>query len=125
MASGGARIWQPGGWQTVLIGAFAAGVNWGLYGPFSSFFIYGDRPASSPVGVTLAALVTGALVGYVGSKWVTNEVDKKFLRAAAIEEAASGGNSKSAARMATATPAECLRIANDDLQKANDETDSK
>jgi hypothetical protein len=30
--SAGARIWKPGGLGTVLVGAFAAGANWGLYG---------------------------------------------------------------------------------------------
>lgn len=108
--SGGARIWQPGGLGTILIGVFAAGANWGLYGPFSSYFTYGDPPANS-VGVTLAALVTAALVGYVGSRWLTNEVDKKLLRTAAATAAAAPANPIAAVEIATATPLGCLEIA--------------
>jgi hypothetical protein len=108
---GGARIWKPGGLGTVLVGAFAAGVNWGLYGPFSSYLMYGTSPANQSIGVTLAALVTAALIGYAGARWLTNEVDKKFLRTAAEVGAAADPSSKAAAMMATATPEGCLEIA--------------
>ena len=111
--SAGARIWRPGGLGTVLTGIFAAGANWGLYGPFSSSFIYGGHPAN-PIGVTLAALVTASLVGYAGARWLTTEVDKKLLRAAAAEAAASSADPSAAARIATATPEGSLRIASGD-----------
>jgi hypothetical protein len=108
--SAGARIWKPGGLGTVLVGAFAAGANWGLYGPFTSYFVFGDPPAASAVGVTLAALVTGSLVGFAGARWLTNEVDKNLLRATAAEAAAAPADARMAARIATATPADSLRI---------------
>ena len=113
ITTAGARIWKPGGLGTILVGAFAAGVNWGLYGPFSSYLMYGTSPGNQSIGVTLAALVTAALIGYAGARWLTNEVDKKLLRTTAEVAAVADPNSKAAAMMATATPEGCLEIAND------------
>lgn len=116
--SGGARIWQPGFIGTVLVGAFAAGVNWGLYGPFTNDFIFGkdSSAATSPseavtFGITLASVVTAALVGFAGARWLTNEVDKKLLRAAAGEAAGASADPAGAAALATATPASALQQA--------------
>jgi hypothetical protein len=115
--SGGAQIWQPGFIGTILVGAFAAGVNWGLYGPFTNNFIFGKDATTTPsseavtFGFTLASVVTAALVGFAGARWLTNEVDKKLLRAAAGEAAGANADPSGAAALATATPASALERA--------------
>jgi hypothetical protein len=97
----------------VLVGAFAAGVNWGLYGPFTNEFVFGGPELPEPVqfGLTLAALVTGALVGFAGARWLSNEVDKKLLQAAASTAAGSQANPNTAGNIANASPAAAFELA--------------
>ena len=72
----------------VFVGAVAAVVSWGLYGPLSSYYIAvanGAVQASAskePVGLTLATLVGAVLIGIGGARWLTAAVDEKLLRAA-------------------------------------------
>jgi hypothetical protein len=108
-------IIRPGFLGNILIGAIAAGISWGLYGPFAASLIIGSGSETTPstplVGLSLSALVGAVLVGIAGAKWLTNEVDKKLLRAAASEAAAGQPIPEAARRIATASPAEALRIA--------------
>jgi hypothetical protein len=115
--TGGANIWQPGFVGTMLVGAFAAGVNWGLYGPFTDSLLFGHDASATPssgdvhFGLTLASVVTAALVGFAGARWLTNEVDKKLLQAAAGEAAGANANPSAVPAIATATPAGALAAA--------------
>ena len=61
--------------------------------------------------MTLSALVGAVLVGVAGARWLTNEVDKNLLKAAASEAAASPADPDKSKQIAMATPAEALRIA--------------
>jgi hypothetical protein len=101
----------PGALSTVLAGALAAAVNWGLYGPFSGVYIYGKH-GSTKVGVTLVALVTAAVVGFGGARWLTNEVDKVLLRQTAVVAAGKPADQDASTRLMSATPAASLAIAN-------------
>jgi hypothetical protein len=82
-------IYSPGWIGNVVIGAIAAGISWGLYGPLGAYFIAGTNEAmktnTSPdkVGLALSALVGATLIGIGGARWLTNEVDKTLLKAAA------------------------------------------
>jgi hypothetical protein len=105
---GGAPIWQAGAIGTVVVGAFAAAVNWGLYGPFTDAVFGEEAPG---IALNLASVATAALVGYAGARWLTNEVDKKLLQAAAGKAAGSAADSSKAAEIATATPAGALDVA--------------
>lgn len=105
---GGAPIWRPGFLGTLAVGGFAAGVNWGLYGPFTNYFVLGSGQSDTEVGLTLASVATAALVGFTGARWLTNEVDKKLLRAAASQATASAADPATAAVVATASPAAVL-----------------
>jgi len=55
--------------------------------------------------------VGGLLVGVGGARWLSNEVDKKLLRAAASKAASGQPDDQKAIRISAAPPAEALRIA--------------
>jgi hypothetical protein len=108
------RILRPGFLGNMLIGGIAAVVSWGLYGPAGTFCIKcaGSVPESSAVpSLTVAAVMGALLVGVAGARWLTNEVDKNLLKAAAAQAAVGGANPQMAAQMAGASPAASLRIA--------------
>jgi O-antigen/teichoic acid export membrane protein len=111
----GNKIWRPGVVGNVLIGAVAAVISWGLYGPFSDFIILpkpttGDPSTGGP-NITVAAFVGAILVGVAGAKWLSNEVDKKLLKAAASAAAAGQPSAAAPAQMMAVSPANALRIA--------------
>jgi hypothetical protein len=111
-------LWRPGFLGTMAVGAAAAIVSWGLYGPFASYAILG--PAVPPVagaatgpaaGLTLSALVGALLVGMGGGRWLTDQADKSLLKAAAVKAAAGSADAAASAKIAAARPAVALEIA--------------
>jgi hypothetical protein len=111
---GATQIIRPGFLGNALISGIAACISWGLYGPFAAVYIAGGTPpaeSATPAGLTLSSLVGAVLVGIAGAKWLTNEVDKSLLKAAASSAAAGQANSDKAQAIALASPAEALRIA--------------
>ena len=112
---GSIRIIRPGWIGNVVIGAIAATISWGLYGPLAAYFITGTAEAmkANPdkIGLTLSSLVGGILIGIGGARWLTDEVDKSLLKAAA-STAAKGQSSETASQqIALASPSEALEIA--------------
>jgi hypothetical protein len=107
------KIIRPGFLVNIFIGGIAALVSWGLYGPFAGVFIIGGThdPNLGSTGLSLSSVVGGLLVGIGGARWLTNEVDKKLLRAAASKAASGQPNDQKAIRISAAAPAEALRIA--------------
>ncbi|WP_435008049.1 hypothetical protein P12x_005317 [Tundrisphaera lichenicola] len=118
-ASGGTMIWRPGYLGNTLIGAIAAIISWGLYGPLSALFIAGTKEAmeknaqSASIGLSLASLVGAVLVGVGGARWLSNEVDKNLLRAAAAQAASKQPSSELAQQISLASPAQALNLARD------------
>ena len=114
----GTKIIRPGMIGNILIGAVAAGISWGLYGAAATAPLTGDT--ADPVPLTLSALMGAVLVGIAGAKWLTNEVDKTLLKAAAVQAATSQISSQKAQAIANATPAAALEIAkrNDSIKEA-------
>lgn len=109
---GKGRIYRPGWAVNAVVGAFAALISWGLYGPFAGAVVVGPRSVDgTPVTLTIAALVGAILVGMGGARWLSNEVDKRLLRAAAAEAAGGKADSQAAVEIATASPAGALEIA--------------
>ncbi|MCL4812401.1 MAG: hypothetical protein KJ061_07955 [Vicinamibacteraceae bacterium] len=109
-------IWRPGFLGTMAVGAAAATVSWGLYGPFASYAILGPAApavAGTPpaVGLTLSALVGALLVGMGGGRWLTDQADKGLLKAAAVKAAAGSSDASASAKIAAARPAAALEIA--------------
>ncbi len=110
--TGEGRIVRPGFLGNILIGGVAALISWGLYGPFAAYPLIGGAAASGaePVMLSLSGFVGAVLVGVGGARWLTNEVDKSLLRAAASLAASAPGDAAKAARMMTASPAQALSL---------------
>lgn len=72
-------VWCPGIFANVFIGAVAALASWALYGSGASIDL-GDMNARNRISLELSAVVGALLVGMSGSRWLTNEVDKKLLK---------------------------------------------
>lgn len=103
-------IMQAGGLGNAFIGGVAAVVSWGLYGPFAG------APAlasTSPPGATftVSALVGAILVGISGARWLSNETDKRLLRAAGIEAARQMPSEGIIAALTTASPEAAFQAA--------------
>ena len=78
----------PGFLGNAFIGSMAAVVSWGLYGSGSGVELARKAVAGNSraeVSLTIGALAGAILVGIGGAKWLSNEVDKKFLQEAASE----------------------------------------
>ncbi len=111
VGQGDTKVLAPGLLATVFVGAFAAAVNWGLYGPFADKIVFGEGSAAVKTTIQLSGLVTGALIGFVGAKWLTNEADKKFFKAAAMLAAARQPDTGLVASLAVASPRQALEVA--------------
>jgi hypothetical protein len=112
----GVSVIRPGFLGNILIGAIAAGISWGLYGPLAAFVIFGsgvalqqNRPES--LAISLSSLVGAVLVGVGGARWLTSEVDKSLLRAAATKAACALPSTDASQRIALASPVQALDIA--------------
>lgn len=108
----GVKILRPGFLGNLLVSGVAASVSWGLYGPFAVSVIVGRSPDGAPpeIGLTVSSLVGALLVGIVGARWLTNEVDKKLLRLAASESAAMQADAVLSRRITAASPAEAVAL---------------
>ncbi len=109
-----ATIVRPGFLANVLIGAIAAVISWGLYGPFAMVPLIGELPSSEDqplANLTLSGICGAILVGIAGARWLTNEVDKTLLKVAASKAAGAKSNSNAAQQMALVSPASALSIA--------------
>jgi hypothetical protein len=85
--------------------------TWGLYGPFSQTDLILLAAPSTQPPFTLSTLIGALLVGLVGARAITSELDKRGLSLAAAKAVAARSNSNAAARIATATPREALETA--------------
>jgi hypothetical protein len=106
--------WQAGFVGNIILGAIGAAVSWGLYGPAATVLVIGkpaDGQTATPVTLALSGLAAALLVGYGGARWLTNEFDKRLLKAAAAEAAAGAADTTKATQIANSSPAEAFRIA--------------
>lgn len=102
----GIRITRPGFVGNVFISAVAAVISWGLYGPFAQANLLEGQALS----LTPSTFAGAILVGTAGAKWLTNEVDKRLLKVAAIEAAKAHSSPEAAEVMLWASPVETLNI---------------
>jgi hypothetical protein len=99
-------ILRPGVLGNLILGAFAAVVTWGLYGPLKDSVIIGVHPPGEVAAtLTVTALVGAALAGAGGARVITNEIDKRFLRKAGASAATKQPDQALATTLATASPA--------------------
>lgn len=116
-----AGIVRPGVLGNMILGAFAAIVTWGLYGPLKDAVLLGAHPAGEVAAtLTITALVGAALAGAGGARIITNEIDKRFLRTAAAAAAARPPDSQLATALSTASPAATARATTPAAQPAGE-----
>jgi hypothetical protein len=95
-----AGIWCPGAISNVLIGAFAAFASWSFYGSGASVDL-AHETEQTVLSLKFSALAGALLVGVGGARWITNEVDKRFLK-----------ESVKVAAQKELSPQECERLVN-------------
>ena len=66
----GTKVWKPGWISNIVVGAIAATVVWGLYGPLASFDILNEAPPG--VSYTISHLASSLLVGFGGGRICLN-----------------------------------------------------
>ncbi len=111
---------QLGFLSNMLLGGFAAVISWGLYGPLKDAVLVGTNPGALPANLTVTALVGAAVAGAGGTRVVTNEIDKRILKTAAVTAAGANKSSSLATRMAAARrPADVLRLVDPDATKVD------
>lgn len=114
------HIFRPGYLGNILIGAVAALVSWGLYSPYGAMMVIGGPPVlpdQATPGLSVFALMGAVLVGIGGARWLTSEVDKSLLKAAASRAADSQASPLASQQIAGASPAGALHIAQAMLAK--------
>ena len=106
-------IVRPGFLGNILVGMISALISWGLYSSFGTVEIFQSTSANLPpnISFTIASVVGAMLVGVSGARWLSNEVDKRLLRTAAVEATAKPASQESAQVMSTASPVQALAIA--------------
>ena len=107
-------ILQLGVLGNVLLGAFAALITWGLYGPLKDAALLGSTPTGGlPVNLTVTAVVGAAVAGAGGARVVSNALDKQVLRVTAAKAAQEPPNPQLALAVATLPPVQALAAAKD------------
>ncbi|MEI6031505.1 MAG: hypothetical protein WCQ20_10120 [Synechococcaceae cyanobacterium ELA739] len=123
----GQRIYRPGFFGNMLVGAVSAFVSWALYGPLANVVIAGTPEAiktgqTLDAGITLSTLGGAVLTGVAGSRWLTNEIEKTILKGASVVAARSQATSPDEQDRATqiadsmslsSSPVQVLRLAQD------------
>lgn len=81
----GRKIWQPGWLGNVGVGGITALVLWGLYGPLANIPVMsvgGASPEPTTTVLRLSQIVGSVLSGIGGSRVLTSELEKQFLKSA-------------------------------------------
>ena len=73
------NLYSPGWIGNVVIGAAAALVFWGLYGPMAKVAVIGSGDASPHVALTIAEVAGSIVTGIGGGRILSGEVEKKAL----------------------------------------------
>jgi hypothetical protein len=85
----GSKVLVPGFLGNILVGAVAALISYGLYGPLANIALVRGGPSTDrtplPSGpLTLAACAGAIVVGFSGGRWMTAEADKQLNHATAV-----------------------------------------
>lgn len=73
------NVYSPGWIGNVIIGAVAALVLWGLYGPMAKVVLIGDSASTVHISMTFADVAGAILTGIGGARILSNEVEKKAM----------------------------------------------
>jgi hypothetical protein len=72
-------LYSPGWIGNVVVGAVAALVFWGLYGPLSKVAVIGEGGSATKSVLTIAEVAGSIVTGIGGGRILSNEVEKKAL----------------------------------------------
>jgi len=107
--AGSNEVLQLGILGNLLLGAVAALVTWGLYGPLKDSVLLGSVPAGQlAADLTVTAVIGAILAGAGGARVISNELDKKMLRSAGAGAAQQPANPQLAVDIATLPPVKAL-----------------
>ena len=113
-----ASIIIPGVITNILMGGASGFLYWGFTEANSLFTVYGPAaPGTEEIKISVYSIAMVILVGATGSRYLTTEIDKRLLKAAAISAAAARPSQEDAQKMANATPIQAFRIARKMYQK--------
>jgi hypothetical protein len=101
------NVWCPGAISNILIGALAAFSSWAFYGSGASVELSQLGPRAA-ITLRFSALAGAFLVGVAGSRWLTNEVDKKLLKESIVAAASKNIPPEECEKMVKARPREVL-----------------
>ena len=73
------NIYSPGWIGNVVVGAVAALVFWGLYGPMAKVAVIGTTAPDVPIAFTIAELAGSVVTGIGGGRILSSEVEKRTL----------------------------------------------
>jgi hypothetical protein len=110
-ASENVNIIIPGVIANILTGAAAGFVFWGLTEANTMFIVYGPIKEGAEITLTVYGVAMALLAGIAGARYLTNEVDKRLLKAAAANAAASKQSTEESEKIANASPMQAFRIA--------------
>jgi hypothetical protein len=120
----GVDVWRPGFVGNVAVGAGAALISWGLYGPLAMTSVLPLAPGAAQAALTVSSLAGAGLCGVGGARWLSAEIDKKMLTHAASAAAAGPADQAMATRLLAAKPAGALKLAQPGGQ-ANDQPSAR
>ena len=72
-------IWFPGFITNLFVGAFSALCSWAFYGSGAGIDI-AQMAEREQISLRFSALAGAFFVGVAGSKWITNEVEKRLFK---------------------------------------------
>jgi hypothetical protein len=100
-------IFRPGYLGNMLVGGLAALASWGMQ---KAAVLIGTAP--SALTFTTADMANAIVIGFGGASWFKCQIEKIILQKTAVVAASKPGDSAAASQIATSSPMEALRAAN-------------
>jgi hypothetical protein len=100
-------IFRPGYLGNMLVGALAALASWGMQ---KAVTLIGAAP--STLSFSTADMANAIVIGFGGASWFKSQVEKVILQKTAVVAASKPSDLGAAGQIATSTPIEALRAAN-------------
>jgi len=100
-------IFRPGYLGNMLVGGLAALASWGMQ---KAAVLIGSSPAT--LSFSTADMAGAIVIGFGGASWFKSQIEKVILQRAAVVAASKSGDALAASQIATSTPMEALKVAN-------------
>jgi hypothetical protein len=100
-------IFRPGYLGNMLVGALAALASWGMQ---KATVLIGSSPGQ--LSFSTADMANAIVIGFGGASWFKSQLEKVILQKTAVVAASKQGDPVAAGQIATSTPMEALKAAN-------------